>query len=96
MFLQVPGKEVHAMVFQDHDLPCLGFRTRERTTRYVQREASTGSCPVGSVRAESCLYPKLRMSFAELVSRSSSVPHSQECQRSDRSFFTIAPHPEQS
>src|SRR5258708_525623 len=36
------------------------------------------------------------MSFAELVSLSSSVPHAQECHRSDRSFLTTAPHPEQS
>src|SRR5436309_2468343 len=36
------------------------------------------------------------MSFAELVSRSSSVPHEQLCHRSERSFLTTAPHPEQS
>src|SRR6266852_5669983 len=34
------------------------------------------------------------MSFAELVSLSSSVPHEQLCHRSDRSFLTTAPHPE--
>src|SRR6266567_725180 len=36
------------------------------------------------------------MSFAELVSRSSSVPHSHLCQRSASSFLTTAPHPEHS
>src|SRR6266852_8049186 len=36
------------------------------------------------------------MSFAELVSLSSSVPHEQLCHRSDRSFLTTAPHPEHS
>src|SRR6266705_1190054 len=36
------------------------------------------------------------MSFAELVSRSSSVPHVHECHRSDRSFLTTVPHPEHS
>jgi hypothetical protein len=36
------------------------------------------------------------MSFAELVSLSSSVPQLQLCHRSDRSFLTTAPHPEQS
>src|ERR1700736_6432548 len=51
---------------------------------------------VGRVPPESCLYPKFRMSFAELVSRSRLVPQSQVCQRSARVFLTTAPHPEQS
>ena len=35
-----------------------------------------------------------RMLMAAFVSRSNSHPHSHECQRSDRSFFTAVPHPE--
>src|SRR5271157_3682280 len=34
------------------------------------------------------------MFVAALVSRSSSVPHSQECHRTSRSFLTMLPHPE--
>src|SRR5258708_36697539 len=36
------------------------------------------------------------MRLAELVSLSSSVAHAHECLRSERSFLTTAPHPEQS
>src|SRR5262249_35826882 len=39
---------------------------------------------------------KFSTSLALLVSLSSSTPHSHECHRSDRSFLTTAPHPEQS
>src|SRR6266487_3967197 len=35
------------------------------------------------------------MLIAALTSRSSSVPQSQECQRSDKSFLRTCPHPEQ-
>lgn len=50
---------------------------------------------VGSVRPESCFCPSTRMLIAALVSLSSSHPHSQECQRSERSFLRMVPHPEQ-
>jgi hypothetical protein len=41
--------------------------------------------------APSCFRPRSRMTFAEAVSRSSSHPHSQECQRSERSFWRTLP-----
>ena len=38
-------------------------------------------------------FPARRRLMAALWSRSRSVPHSQECQRSSSSFLTMAPHP---
>src|SRR6266700_2832013 len=49
---------------------------------------------VGRVPTESCLYAACRMLMAALVSRSSSHPHVQLCQRSLRAFLTTVPHPE--
>src|SRR5207237_4298949 len=49
----------------------------------------------GRVPPKTALCPSLRMLTAALVSLSSSVPQLQLCHRSDRSFFTSAPHPEQ-
>src|SRR5258708_33794473 len=51
---------------------------------------------VGRVPAERCWYPNCKINFAELVSRSSSVPQLHLRHRSDRSFLTSLPHPEQS
>src|SRR6266704_7230585 len=41
-----------------------------------------------------CCFPRARMLMAALTSRSSSVPHSQVCQRSDKSFLRTCPQPE--
>lgn len=49
---------------------------------------------VGPVRPESCFCPSARMLIAAFVSLSNSQPHSHECQRSERSFLRIVPHPE--
>jgi hypothetical protein len=49
---------------------------------------------VGRVPPKSACCPRVRMFFAALVSLSNSHPHSHECQRSERSFFTSVPHPE--
>src|SRR5712691_9534606 len=38
--------------------------------------------------------PRSRMLMAAFTSRSNSVPHSQECQRSDKSFLRTCPQPE--
>src|SRR5437899_10414492 len=42
-----------------------------------------------------CCFPRVRMLIAAFTSLSSSVPQSHVCHRSDKSFLTRAPHPEQ-
>jgi hypothetical protein len=46
---------------------------------------------VERVPPESAWCPRSKMTFAEAVSRSSSHPHTQECQRSSKVFLRIVP-----